>query len=235
MINLAALKNTGEKLIALYLTTAYRPMRLAEIVKALGMDRKHIEDLLKKLTTGGIVVKFTEFDSTFYCTPSTGYGVPSNGVHTPHHWGMHSPAKVQEVHTLLGQGLSRRKAAEVAGVSWRTVYRIDRGIHCPRRKRPVRCADCGCLIASLPCLACMHRQKGTDARKTAPRRRFRLELAARCRPVCGTEAAAAPKKGNDKGTCGMCSLLTVLCGWQTQNRRRRTSASTRFSLLLCDF
>ena len=51
----------------------------------------------------------------------------------------------------------------IVGVSRRTVYSVEKGIHCPSRKRPVRCADCGCKIASLPCLACMHRQVARPA------------------------------------------------------------------------
>ena len=63
---IAPLKNTVEKLIVLYLKTAYRPMRLVEIVKALGINRQGCSRSLKKLTEGGVIIKRTEFDTDFY-------------------------------------------------------------------------------------------------------------------------------------------------------------------------
>ena len=45
---IAPLKNTVEKLIVLYLKTAYRPMRLVEIVKALGINRQTCQYLRKE-------------------------------------------------------------------------------------------------------------------------------------------------------------------------------------------
>ena len=78
--SIAPLKNTVEKLIVLYLKTAYRPMRLVEIVKALGINRQGCSRTLKKLEDNGIIIKQTEFDTDFYILPH----VP-NMVYTVHH------------------------------------------------------------------------------------------------------------------------------------------------------
>jgi len=70
-----------------------------------------------------------------------------------------SKQKVHEVLTLLGQGLSRHKVAKATGVSIRSIHRIERGVHKPKRREPVRCPDCGNLISSFPCLMCIARQE----------------------------------------------------------------------------
>ena len=64
---LATLKNSREKLIVLYLATAYRPMRLHEISKAIGVHRNRCGESLKILVEAGFITQFDEFDTTFYC------------------------------------------------------------------------------------------------------------------------------------------------------------------------
>jgi hypothetical protein len=65
-----------------------------------------------------------------------------------------SNKKVQEVISLLGQGLSKNETAMIAGVCRKSVYNIEHGKHRPKRRDPVRCPDCGNLITSFPCLIC---------------------------------------------------------------------------------
>jgi DNA-binding IclR family transcriptional regulator len=52
----ATLKNVVEKLIVIYLQTAYRPLRLAEIVKALGINRKNCSKSLHCLIETGFII-----------------------------------------------------------------------------------------------------------------------------------------------------------------------------------
>ena len=71
--------------------------------------------------------------------------------------------QVQEVHSLLGQGLSRNETAAIVGVSRRSVYRIERDLHRPQEQRPERCPECGNYVL-LPCRICASRQ----AKRSAP-------------------------------------------------------------------
>jgi len=63
---LLGLKNSREKLIVLYLATAYRPMRVHEISKAIGVHRNRCSESLKNLVELGTISQFDEFDTTFY-------------------------------------------------------------------------------------------------------------------------------------------------------------------------
>jgi len=64
-------------------------------------------------------------------------------------------AKVQEVLSLLGQGLTRNEAATIADVSIRSIYNIEHGLH--RHRTPERCPVCGHKVL-LPCRICARRK-----------------------------------------------------------------------------
>ena len=77
-------------------------------------------------------------------------------------------SKVQEVTALLGQGLSKSKAAKIAGISRQSLYNIEHGIHRPRRRLPVRCPICGSVTTLSPCPICAGRQARRSASLLSP-------------------------------------------------------------------
>ncbi len=97
---------------------------------------------------------------------------------------MISPAVVDEVRRLLGEGLSQREIARRTGVSRGSVIAIDRGktASVPRGREtaisalriagpPVRCAGCGGRVY-LPCQLCTIRAARQSGIMTRGRERF---------------------------------------------------------------
>ena len=79
---------------------------------------------------------------------------------------MLSNEKVQEVISLLGQGLSRKEISRIADVSRKTIYRIERVYHCPKRRPLKHFPDCNSPVTSFVYQNCNTRQAGRSASRS---------------------------------------------------------------------